>query len=129
MPDWRVTSRDPYKLAKAEAEARYGRSATWMSVACISLGVSLAAFVVLGAFEASAGGLVVISAAYLPAGLALLVAIVRERSRARKRSRLIDELWQTYKDETSRPPDRPHDLDPGARKTLQPGSDPTVLAR
>jgi hypothetical protein len=99
MPDYSVTFRDPFLRAKAAADARYGRWSAWLVTGSVCIVTSLIALVVVAMFATEANAAVVISAAFLPVGFATLAAFVRERSRVAKRSRLIDELWQTYRAE------------------------------
>jgi hypothetical protein len=102
MPDYSVTSRDPFQRAKAAADAQYGRWPGWVLTGSVGLFTSLFALFVVGRFATHANASMVISAAYLPVGLATLLAFRRERSRRKERTRLIDELWQTYAAEASR---------------------------
>ncbi len=107
MPDYNVTFRDPFLRAKAAADARYGHWSAWLVTGSVCVVTSLIALVVVASFATDANAAVVISAAYLPVGLATLLAFVRERSRMTKRSRLIDELWQAYAAEASQARSRP----------------------
>jgi hypothetical protein len=99
MPDYSVTYRDPFLRAKAAADARYGHWSGWLVTGSVCVVTSLIALAVVARFATDANAAVVISAAYIPVGLATSAAFVRERSRVAKRSRLIDELWQTYRAE------------------------------
>lgn len=96
MPDYSITSCDPHKRAKAAADARFGRRLGWVLTGSVCFVTSLIALVVVATFATDANAPVVISAAYLPVGCATLAAFVRERRQWKRRSGLIDELWQVY---------------------------------
>jgi hypothetical protein len=96
MPDYRVTSADPLKKAKAAADARFGREAGWLLTVTVCLVTSLIALVVVGAFATNSNAAVVMSTAVLPVGLATLAAFARDRRHQKRRTGLIDELWRLY---------------------------------
>jgi hypothetical protein len=102
MPDYRVTSADPLRKAKAAADARFGREAGWLLTVTVCLVTSLIALVVVGAFATDSNTAVVMSAAVLPVGLATLAAFARDRRHQKRRTGLIDELWQLYTAEAER---------------------------
>ncbi len=107
MPDDSITLRDPFLRAKAAADARYGCWPGWLLTGAVGLGACALGLALLGSLAGAGHASLVASAAYLPVGLATLVAFARERSRRRERLRLIDELWRTYAAEASRARDEP----------------------
>jgi hypothetical protein len=60
------------------------------------------ASLVVGSVATDANAGLVISAAFLPVGLATLAAFIRQRKQRQRRAGLIDELWQVYTAEASR---------------------------
>ena len=101
MPDYSVTSRDPYLRAKAVAEAQVGPSPARLLTGLVCLVVTLIALVLVGCTVTELAIRAIIGVACVPIALATLAAVVRMRSLSKKRSHLIDELWRTYAAEAS----------------------------
>jgi hypothetical protein len=96
MPDYNVTSRDPYLRAKARADAQHRCWTARLLTGSVCLLTPLIALAFAGTLATDANARAMGSVACLLVGLVALVVLVMERNHQRKRSRLVDELWATY---------------------------------